>query len=142
MGPLKRLIGSLLFFVYRGGREGARRRKALKGSQSLPKASRRLPNGSQSLLRRARTLFQRSFLHYLPTRCLKSSVFVRDILKIKMKKKSRGIPLCKAFFAKDKQRSVSKLSEGFGRLGEDIGRLGRCFRRLWGGFGKPYHRKT
>ena len=48
------------------------------------------------------------------------------------KKKSRGIPLCKAFFAKDKHRSVSKLSAGFGRLGEDFGRLGDAL----GGFGK------
>ena len=43
MGPLKRLIGSLIFFIYRGGREGARRRKAVKGSQSFPKAPHRLP---------------------------------------------------------------------------------------------------
>ena len=36
------------------------------------------------------------------------------------------------FFAKDKHRSVSKLSAGFGRLGEDIGRLGDAL----GGFGE------
>ena len=49
MGPLKRLIGSFIFFIYRGGREGARRRKALKGSQSFPKASQMLPKGSPNV---------------------------------------------------------------------------------------------
>ena len=50
MGPLKRLIGSFIFFsIYRGGREGARRRKALKGSQSFPKASQSLPKDSTSI---------------------------------------------------------------------------------------------
>ena len=52
------------------------------------------------------------------------------------KKKNReGPPQAKPFFAKDKHRSVSKLSAGFGRLGEDIGRLGRCFRRNLGQIG-------
>ena len=47
MGPLERLIGSFIFFyIYRGGREGARRRKALKDSQSFPKASQSLPKSS------------------------------------------------------------------------------------------------
>ena len=76
MGPLKRLIGSL-YFLYIGGRK--RRREEKKGSENLPKRP-------QSLLRRGQTLFQRSFLHYLPTCCLKSSVFVRDILNIQFKK--------------------------------------------------------
>ena len=49
------------------------------------------------------------------------------------KKKNReGSPYAKPFFAKDKHRSVSKLSAGFGRLGEDIGRLGDAL----GGFGE------
>ena len=54
MGLLKRLIRSLFIciHIYMGGREGARRRKALKDSQSFPKASQRLPkdpsNVSQS----------------------------------------------------------------------------------------------
>ena len=51
-------------------------------------------------------------------------------------KKCEGPPYAKPFFAKDKHRSVSKLSAGFGRLGEDIGRLGRCFRRNLGLIGK------
>ena len=37
MGPLERLIGSLFFFIYRGGNEGVRRRKALKTSPKPPK---------------------------------------------------------------------------------------------------------
>ena len=58
------------------------------------------------------------------------------------KKKSRGIPLCKAFFCEG-QASLSL--EAFSRLWEAWGghwEVGRCFRRLWGGFGKPYHRRT
>ena len=47
----------------------------------------------------------------------------------------------KPFFAKDKHRSVSKLSAGFGRLGEDIGRLGRCFRRNLAQIGKKNNRE-
>ena len=49
MGPLKRLIGSLIFFIYRGGNEGERRRKALKTSPKLPKASQRLPKDSPNV---------------------------------------------------------------------------------------------
>ena len=53
MGPLKRLIGSFIFFIYRGGREGARRRKALKDSPKpptdSPKTSRTSPKAPQSL---------------------------------------------------------------------------------------------
>ena len=73
MGPLKRLIGSL-FFLYRGGRKGARRRKALeapqsfrkhpqclpkaspKRSQSVAKASQSIPKASQSLPKHPRSL--------------------------------------------------------------------------------------
>ena len=44
MGPLKRLIGSFIFiFRYRGGREGARRRKVLKASPKPPQFSSMLP---------------------------------------------------------------------------------------------------
>ena len=49
MGPLERLIGSLFFFIYRGGNEGVRRRKALKTSPKLPKASQRLPKDSPNV---------------------------------------------------------------------------------------------
>ena len=50
MGPLSRLIGSLIFFfIYRGGNEGVRRRKALKTSPKLPKASQRLPKDSPNV---------------------------------------------------------------------------------------------
>ena len=58
-----------------------------------------------------------------------------------MEKNRGGPPYAKPFFAKDKQRSVSKLSAGFGRLGEDIGRLGRCFRRNLGLIGKKKNRE-
>ena len=64
MGPLKRLIGSLFLlryiYVYRGGREGARRRKALEAAQSfrkhpqcLPKAS---PKRSQSVAKASQSV--------------------------------------------------------------------------------------
>ena len=58
------------------------------------------------------------------------------------KNKSRGTPLGKAFFCEG-QAALSL--EAFSRLWEAWGghwEVGRCFRRLWGGFGKPYHRKT
>ena len=61
MGPLKRLIGSLIFFyIYRGGNEGVRRRKALKTSpklpQSLPKTSQRLPQRLPKLPKASQSL--------------------------------------------------------------------------------------
>ena len=37
------------FFIYRGGNEGVRRRKALKTSPKLPKASQRLPKDSPNV---------------------------------------------------------------------------------------------
>ena len=43
------LAGVCNIFIYRGGREGARRRKALKDSQSFPKASQRLPKDSPNV---------------------------------------------------------------------------------------------
>ena len=43
MGPQERLIGSLIFFIYRGGREVGRRRKALFLSFLLALASPELP---------------------------------------------------------------------------------------------------
>ena len=49
MGPLERLIGSFIFFIDRGGNEGVRRRKALKTSPKLPKASQRLPKDSPNV---------------------------------------------------------------------------------------------
>ena len=59
----------------------------------------------------------------------------------RQKKIAKG-PLCKAFFCEG-QAALSL--EAFSRLWEAWGghwEVGRCFRRLWGGFGKPYHRKT
>ena len=45
MGPQERLIGSLKVFIYRGGREGGRRRKLPKASSEPPKASPEPPKG-------------------------------------------------------------------------------------------------
>ena len=49
MGPLKRLIGSLFFFIYRGGRDGVRRRKAVKASPKTPKGDPKTSQASPSL---------------------------------------------------------------------------------------------